>query len=67
MLSQGISLKVVQERMGHASVATTGDIYGHLLPTMQPVNGQRFTGARNGKRMAKRGFGPLRAPEITMV
>jgi len=29
----GLPLKVVQERMGHASVVMTSDVYGHLFPT----------------------------------
>lgn len=28
-------LKVVSERLGHASIATTADIYSHVLPAMQ--------------------------------
>lgn len=29
----GLPLKVVQERMGHASVVMTADVYGHLFPS----------------------------------
>jgi len=32
MLQNGASLLLVSKRLGHASIATTGDIYGHLLP-----------------------------------
>ncbi|UCI33892.1 tyrosine-type recombinase/integrase [Mesorhizobium sp. B4-1-4] len=28
----GLPLKTVQERMGHSSVAITGDVYSHLFP-----------------------------------
>ncbi|MBS7545714.1 tyrosine-type recombinase/integrase [Ancylobacter oerskovii] len=28
----GLPLKVVQERMGHASITMTADVYGHLFP-----------------------------------
>jgi hypothetical protein len=28
----GLPLKAVQERMGHASVMMTADVYGHLFP-----------------------------------
>ncbi|TCK29005.1 site-specific recombinase XerD [Ancylobacter aquaticus] len=28
----GLPLKVVQERMGHATISMTGDVYGHLFP-----------------------------------
>jgi hypothetical protein len=32
MLSEGVPPKVVSERMGHATVAMTLDLYGHVLP-----------------------------------
>ena len=32
MLSAGVPLKVVSEIVGHASVAITGDVYGHGSP-----------------------------------
>ena len=35
LLEQGVNPKVVSERLGHASVATTMDIYSHVLPEMQ--------------------------------
>ncbi|HNX29713.1 MAG TPA: tyrosine-type recombinase/integrase [Syntrophomonadaceae bacterium] len=35
LLSQGVNLKVVQERLGHESISTTGDIYSHVTPSMQ--------------------------------
>lgn len=34
LLSQGLNLKMVQERLGHESIATTGDIYSHVTPAM---------------------------------
>jgi integrase len=34
-LNQGIPIKVVSERLGHAHVGITLQIYGHLLPHMQ--------------------------------
>ena len=34
LLEQGVNSKVVSERLGHASVATTMDIYTHVLPDM---------------------------------
>ena len=34
-LKAGVHVKVVSERLGHASVATTMDIYSHVLPSMQ--------------------------------
>jgi len=35
MLLKGIHPKVVSERLGHASIGITLDIYSHVLPTMQ--------------------------------
>ena len=35
LLKQGVNPKVVSERLGHANVSTTLDIYSHVLPNMQ--------------------------------
>lgn len=35
MLLRGVPPKVVQERLGHASIAMTMDTYSHVLPSMQ--------------------------------
>ena len=35
LLEQDVNPKVVSERLGHASVATTMDIFSHVLPDMQ--------------------------------
>ena len=35
LLSQGVHLKVVSERLGHSSVAITADLYSHVLPDIQ--------------------------------
>ena len=35
LLLEGESLKVVSERLGHASITLTADTYSHVLPTMQ--------------------------------
>lgn len=35
LLAAGVHPKVVQERLGHASVALTLDTYSHVLPSMQ--------------------------------
>ena len=34
LLRQGVHTKVVQERLGHANVSVTLDIYSHVLPSM---------------------------------
>lgn len=35
LLAAGVDAKKVQDIMGHESISTTLDIYGHVLPTMQ--------------------------------
>ena len=35
LLSAGVNVKVVSERMGHSSVSVTMDVYAHCLPDMQ--------------------------------
>jgi integrase len=35
LLSAGENKKVVSERLGHAGVTLTLDVYSHVLPTMQ--------------------------------
>ena len=35
MLRQGVHPKIVQERLGHAKVGTTLDIYSHVMPGLQ--------------------------------
>ena len=35
LLARGVHPKVVQERLGHASISTTMDTYSHVLPSMQ--------------------------------
>jgi integrase len=33
LLTMEVSMKVVQEILGHGSIATTMNIYGHVLPS----------------------------------
>ena len=42
MLKQGIHPKVVQERLGHATISTTLDLYSHVAPGMQEAAAKRF-------------------------
>ena len=35
LLSKGVHPKVVQERLGHSTIAMTLDVYSHVLPSMQ--------------------------------
>ncbi len=42
MLKQGIHPKIVQERLGHSSIAMTLDIYSHVAPGLQQAAAARF-------------------------
>ena len=45
LLAQGAHVKVVQERLGHASVTMTMDTYSHLLPGVQEAAVATFDAA----------------------
>ena len=45
MLIQGVHPKVVQERLGHAKISTTLDLYSHVMPSMQRDAVERFEAA----------------------
>jgi len=42
MLKQGIHPKIVQERLGHASIQITLDTYSHVTPGLQQAAANRF-------------------------
>jgi integrase len=42
MLKQGAHPKVVQERLGHATISTTLDLYSHVAPGLQEAAVARF-------------------------
>jgi integrase len=42
LLSAGENPKVVSERLGHAGVALTLDVYSHVLPTMQEAASEKL-------------------------
>ena len=45
MLQNGGSLLLVSKRLGHASISTTGDVYGHLMPGWQKEAANAFAEA----------------------
>jgi integrase len=49
MLKQGTHPKIVQERLGHASIQTTLDVYSHVAPGLQEAAAARFDQAFTGK------------------
>ena len=42
MIRAGVPMKVVQERLGHASILTTMDLYAHIVPGMQEEAAQKL-------------------------
>lgn len=42
MLKQGIHPKIVQERLGHSTIAITLDTYSHVTPGLQEAAALRF-------------------------
>ncbi len=42
MLKQGVHPKIVQERLGHASIQITLDTYSHVAPGLQEAAAKRF-------------------------
>ena len=42
LLKQGIHPKIVQERLGHSSIAITLDTYSHVTPGLQEAAAKRF-------------------------
>ena len=42
MLKQGIHPKIVQERLGHSTIAITLDTYSHVAPGLQQAAAKRF-------------------------
>ena len=37
LLDEGVNPKVVSERLGHATIATTMDVYSHVMPGLQEL------------------------------
>jgi integrase len=50
MLLQGVHPKIVSERLGHASIGITLDIYSHVLPSMQSEAADAFDRLLNASR-----------------
>lgn len=48
LMQLGESPKVVQERLGHASISITMDLYSHVNPTMQRAAADRFSALLDG-------------------
>jgi len=42
MLAQGTHPKIVQERLGHSTIAMTLDTYSHVVPGLQEAAAKKF-------------------------
>jgi integrase len=49
LLKSGVSPKVIQERLGHASISTTLNLYAHVVPGMQKAAALAFEDAVRNK------------------
>jgi integrase len=47
-LEAGLHPKVVQERLGHATIAITLDIYSHAIPAMQEDAAEKIAALLEG-------------------
>ena len=59
-LANGVPTKIVSERLGHANISITLQIYGHLMPNMQEQATADLEEAFLGKRAAD---GPQKNPK----
>jgi integrase len=50
MLKQGVHPKAVQERLGHATISTTLDLYGHVAPGPQQAAAECSDKLHDSKR-----------------
>ena len=57
LLAAGVHPKVVQERLGHKSIAMTMDLYRHAAPTMQRDAAAVLDGVLGEKARPRRGHG----------
>lgn len=48
-LEAGVPLKVVSERLGHASIAITGDVYSHVRPEVDQAAADLVAGLILGR------------------
>lgn len=67
LLRQNVHPKVVQERLGHANISTTLDIYSHVTPGLQQAAALRFDEAMNVNynKPVKEGVTKMAPKEVT--
>jgi len=49
LMAQGLPLKSISSRLGHANISTTADIYGHALKSVDREIAKKFDGLLTGK------------------
>ena len=54
MMKRGTNPKVVQERLGHSSIAVTMDVYSHVVPGMQELAVLQIEEGLRGAKPAKK-------------
>jgi len=59
LLSSGAPLKVVSERLGHASIAITADLYTHGAPSIQKHHIENLAKLRTGQITKEKPTGTL--------
>ncbi len=65
-IANGVPVKVVSERLGHANIAITMEIYGHLLPNMQANAADKMDALLLGETQEKRAAdGPQKHPKTS--
>jgi integrase len=57
MIAEGGHPKAIQARMGHASITTTLNTYGHLFPSLEVELAERL-GERRAARLRHAGSTP---------
>ena len=50
LISQGVDIKTVQERLGHAKISTTLELYAHVLPGRDEMAARAFGELMGGVR-----------------
>ncbi|MFQ5804812.1 MAG: tyrosine-type recombinase/integrase, partial [Candidatus Methylomirabilales bacterium] len=64
LFKQNVPAKVVQERLGHATIATTMDIYSHVAPGMQEAAALRFDEGMAQARPRESSSGVVGTPAV---
>ena len=64
LLKDGVNVKVVSERLGHANIGITLDTYAHVLPSMQQDASDKIRAALFGKGGNDESFPGDRTPRL---